>query len=472
MPNLFDVPFEEEPGAGTAAARPAPRARRRVLTVTELTSGIRTALETGFGEIWVEGEISNCRVWNTGHVYFTLKDAGAQLKAVMFRSAHRYLKFKLEDGLHVVARGQLSVYEPKGEYQLVCEHLDPHGRGALQLAFEQLKRRLQAEGLFDPARKRRIPALPRKIGIVTSLDGAALKDIIKVLDRRHPTAHLVVRPVRVQGENAADDIARALRAIARVEGVDVVIVGRGGGSIEDLWAFNEEVLARAIAAAPVPVISAVGHEVDVTIADFVADLRAPTPSAAAEMVVAAHEQFSAHIDRLGQRLQSAMRGEIQRRRHHVHVLTSRRGLAGWQTRVAMQGRHVSELAHALRRTAAALVARRSREHHAWRVRLDARDVRRQLAAMRARLAAADGRLTAAAQRRRDQARGRVTALAGRLDSLSPLAVLARGYAVCWNAARTAIVSRAAEVRTGDRVRVTLHEGELDCEVRGSHGSDH
>ena len=372
-------------------------------------------------------------MWNTGHVYFTLKDPAAQLKAVMFRSAYRYLKFKIEDGLHVVARGRLSVYEPKGEYQLVCEHLEPHGRGALQLAFEQLKRKLHAEGLFATARKRPIPALPRKIGIVTSLDGAALRDILKVLSRRHPNAHIVVRPVRVQGEGAADDIATALKAIANVPGVDVIIVGRGGGSIEDLWAFNEESLARAIAACPVPVISAVGHEVDVTIADFVADLRAPTPSAAAEMVVTAKEEFCARIDRLHGRLQAAMRSGIQRRRNVLHVLTSRRGLAGWHVRVAMQGRHVSELTHGLRRAATALVARRTREHQARAARLEARDVRRSLAAVRSRLAAADTRLARdRAPRSTSATAARFAALAGRLEILSPLAVLARGYAVCWN----------------------------------------
>jgi exodeoxyribonuclease VII large subunit len=474
MPDLFDIPFEDDPAGGQAREEPVvrPRAERRVLTVSELTTGIRTTLEAGFGELWVEGEISNCRVWNTGHAYFTLKDSNAQLKAVMFRSAYRYLKFKIEDGLHVVARGQLSVYEPKGEYQLVCEHMDPHGRGALQLAFEQLKRKLQAEGLFEAARKRPIPALPRKIGIVTSLDGAALKDILKVLSRRHPHAHLVLRPVRVQGENAGDDIARALKAISGVDGVEVVIVGRGGGSIEDLAAFNDERLARTIAALPVPVIAAVGHEIDVTIADFVADLRAPTPSAAAEMVVVAHEEFTARIERLTHRLHAGMRAGIERRRNHVHLLTSRRGLAGWQVRVAMQGRHVAELTHALRRSATALVASRSREQLARHARLEAKDVRRNLASVRARLMAADAGLRAAARRRRDRAQACVMALAGRLESLSPLAVLARGYAVCWNGDRTRIVSRAADVTPGDRVRVTLHEGELDCEVRNSHGSDH
>jgi exodeoxyribonuclease VII large subunit len=470
MADLFDSPFEEAPPQPTEPRRPA--ARRRIVTVSELTSGIRATLEAGFGELWVEGEVSNCRVWNTGHAYFTLKDSGAQLKAVMFRTAYRYLRFKLEDGLHVVARGSLNVYEPKGEYQLVCEHVEPHGRGALQLAFEQLKRRLQAEGLFDASRKRPIPALPRKIGIVSSLDGAALRDIIKVISRRHPNVHLVIRPCRVQGESAAGEIARALKALTRVPGVDVAILARGGGSIEDLWAFNDEALARAIAASPVPVVSAVGHEVDVTIADFVADLRAPTPSAAAEMVVAAKEEFCARIDRLTGRLQAAMRSHVHRRRAAVHELTSRRGLARWHVQVAMRGRAIADLTHDLRRHATALVARRAREHQALRGRLDSLDVRRRLAARRGRLMAADERLHAAAHRRRDRAHGRIAALTGRLDTLSPLAVLARGYAVCWNADGTRIVRSAREVAAGDRVRLTLHEGTLDCEVRGSHGSDH
>src|SRR3954451_24370825 len=341
MSDLFSLPFEED------ASRPgAPLKReRRVFSVSELTAAIRGVLETGFGEIWVEGELSNCRTWNTGHVYFTLKDGDAQVKAVMFRSAVRYLKFKPEDGMHVIVRGQLSVYEPKGEYQIVCEHLEPRGLGALQMAVEQLKTKLQAEGLFDAARKRPLPALPRIIGIVTSLDGAALRDIIKVLRRRHPNAHLLIRPTRVQGEGAAAEIAEALRAIVKVAGVDVVIVGRGGGSFEDLLAFNQEPVARAIASSPVPVVSAVGHEVDVTIADFVADLRAPTPSAAAELVVTAKDEFCHRIDRLSHRLEGAARGALARRRAVLQTLANRRGLAGWPARVAMKSRHASELAY-------------------------------------------------------------------------------------------------------------------------------
>ena len=420
MTDLFDHPFEEDRAAQDDVA-PAPRPARRVFTVSELTAEIRDAVESRFsGDVWVEGELSNCRTWNTGHMYFTLKDGEAQIKGLMFRMQLGYLRFKPEDGLHVIARGRLGVYEPKGEYQIVCDHLEPKGRGALQLAFEQLKKKLQAEGLFAAARKRPLPALPRKIGLVTSLDGAALRDILKVLRRRHPNAHIVIRPTRVQGDGASDDIARALRAIAKVPGVEVVIVGRGGGSVEDLSTFNEEVLARAIVASPVPVISAVGHETDVTIADFVADLRAPTPSAAAEMVVAAKDEFCGRIDRLAARLTAAARA--------VH-------------------------------------ARRLRRYQSLRLRLEARDLRRRLAGMRTRLTSADGRLSGSATRITHQADARFRALAGRLENLSPLAVLARGYAVCWNAEKTAIVRSAASVAAGDTVRVTLHEGELECEVR-------
>jgi exodeoxyribonuclease VII large subunit len=462
MSDLFSLPFEDEKRR-RAETPTAPR--RHVYTVTELTAAIRGVLEDGFGDVWVEGELSNCRLWNTGHLYFTLRDGGAQIKAVMFRSAVRYLKFKPEDGLHVTARGKLGVYDPKGEYQLVCEHLEPQGLGALQLAFEQRKKTLGAEGLFDQARKRPLPSLPRKIGIVTSLDGAALRDIIKVLRRRHPNAHLVIRPTRVQGEGAAADIAQAVRAIGRVPGVDVIIAGRGGGSIEDLWAFNEEPVARAIAASPVPVISAVGHETDVTIADFVADLRAPTPSAAAEIVVSAKDEFCSRIDRLQHRLRAAARQGLERRRSALHLATARRGLAGWQARLAMHGRHAAELTHQLRRLLTTRLSRHDREFRALRLRLEARDVRRRLDGIRGRLGADDQRLRAAAVRAREHSDARFRVLAGRLENLSPLAVLARGYAVCWNEDRTVALRRAADAPPGSRVHVRLHEGELECDVK-------
>jgi exodeoxyribonuclease VII large subunit len=464
MPDLFDLPFEDEPETPEPAPAAPAAPTRRVFTVSELTSAVREVLEGTFPEIWVEGEISNGRVWNTGHLYFTLKDGGAQIRSVMFRSALRYLRFKPEDGLHVIARGRLSVYDPKGEYQLVCEHMEPHGLGALQLAFDQLKKRLQAEGLFDTARKRPLPALPAKIGIVTSLDGAAVRDIVKVLRRRYPNAHLVIRPTRVQGEGAAADIARGLTAVGRVPGVDVIIVGRGGGSIEDLWAFNEEAVARAIALSPVPVVSAVGHEVDFTIADFVADVRAPTPSAAAEIVVRAKDDFCARIDQLRERLGAAANARLHRLRSRVHQLSGVTALAGWPVRLANRGRYVADLTHDLQRAAGARLARQQRRHQQLRAALEAGDVRRRFERTRTRLGHGDSALRAALARARHRADLRFRSAAARLDNLSPLAVLARGYAVCWDATRTRAIRDAAGVAPGEQVRVTLARGELGCRV--------
>ena len=478
MSDLFDLPFEEDDDSRQSAVDshqspvrradpvgpPAPIPTRRVLTVTELTVRVRDLLETEFIEIWVEGELSNCRVWNTGHLYFTLKDSAAQVRAVIFRSALRYLKFKPTDGLRVVARGRLSVYEPKGEYQLVCEHMQPHGLGARQLAFDQLKKRLQEEGLFDASRKRPLPVLPRKIGIVTSLDGAALRDIIQILRRRYANAHLVIQPTRVQGEGAAAEIARGIRAIGRVPHVDVVIVGRGGGSIEDLWAFNEEIVARAIAESPAPVISAVGHETDVTMADFVADLRAPTPSAAAELVVTAKDEFIGRIDSLRDRIGAAVGARVQSRSQRVHAVSGRPALAGFPGRVAMRGRHADELTHALSRLTRAALGTRERRLQLLRRQLDGFDAGRRLAVIRTRLVSGEGLLAGAIARRRLQASAQLGTVAGRLDALSPLAVLGRGYAVCWTGDRTRVVRAASEVSAGEAIRVTLSRGEIEAKV--------
>ncbi|HET9272353.1 MAG TPA: exodeoxyribonuclease VII large subunit, partial [Vicinamibacterales bacterium] len=325
MTEWLDLPFDDQP-----ASPPPP------LSVSEVTARLKACIESRFGMVHVEGEISNCRLWSSGHVYFTLKDDVAQLRAVVFRLTARQLKFKLEDGMHVVVRGRISVYEVKGEYQMVVDAVEPHGLGALQAAFDQLKRRLHAEGLFDPARKRALPVLPRRIGVVTSLDGAAVRDILRVITRRYPSARVVVRPARVQGDGASRDLVIALKAIARVPDVDVIIVGRGGGSAEDLWAFNDETLARAIAACPVPVISAVGHEVDFTIADFVADVRAATPSNAAEIVVDRAENFLARIGRADQRLRQALARGMERGRQTTGRLTLR--LRQWPVRVALHAR--------------------------------------------------------------------------------------------------------------------------------------
>ena len=438
-----------------------------MLSIGELNAKIRDLLENELQTVWVEGEISNARVWNTGHLYFTLKDSGSQIKAVMFRSAVRYLKFKPEDGLKVVARGKVSVYDPKGEYQILCEHMEPKGLGSLQQAFEQLKKKLAAEGLFDPARKRPLPALPRRIGIVTSLDGAALRDIIRVLRRRYPNAHLVLSPTRVQGEGAGREVAHAIRKIERIVGVDVVIVARGGGSLEDLWAFNEEVLARVIAACKVPIISGVGHETDFTIADFVADLRAPTPSAAAELVVRRKDEFFGHIDRIGERLDAAIHHRLRRVETRLHMLEARPGYAGYRGRVAVRGRHISELAATLRQRINQSLSRRARRHDLLRRSLDTFDPRHRLAAVRTRLVARDGRLQAAVRRRVGLKQPRLAALAARVDGLSPLAVLGRGYAVTWDARRTRIIRDAATVRAGDEIHVTLDRGELQATVTHS-----
>jgi exodeoxyribonuclease VII large subunit len=464
MPSLFDLPFED-----AAAPEPLPRESavtpRRILTVSELALAIRNRLEQEFFEVWVEGEISNAKIWNTGHLYFTLKDGSAQLKGVMFRSTLRYLRFRPEDGQRVIARGRVTVYEQRGECQLVCEHLEPRGLGALQQAFEQLKKQLAVEGLFAADRKRPLPLLPRRIGIATSLDGAAIRDVIKVLTVRHANVRLLIRPCRVQGEGAAGEIARAIRQLSQHRGVDVVIVGRGGGSLEDLWAFNEEIVARAIAASRVPVISAVGHEVDYTIADFVADVRAATPSNAAEIVVARNDELRRRVDLLEHKLKAVAQHRLAARRALVHQLTTRRGLASLQMRVGLRARFATELTHKLRVEADGTIGRLRRRLVSLRGRLEAADQRRRLAWLQARLTRAEAELRRRAHTHASRAARRLSTVAGRLENLSPLAVLARGYAVCWSADGQTILRDARQVATGDRVSVRLHRGSLDCEVR-------
>jgi len=465
MSDLFDLPFEDDEPPLEEPEAPAPT--RRIYTVTELTVRVRDHLEERFFEVWVEGELSGCRLYNSGHLYFTLKDSSSLLKGLMFRSALRYLKFKPADGQRVVARGKISVYEPKGEYQIVCEHLEPQGLGALQLAFDQLKKRLAAEGLFDVSKKRPLPALPRKIGVVTSLDGAAIRDILKVLRRRYKNVHVVIRPTKVQGEGAAAEIAHGLRQIVKVPQVDVVIVGRGGGSMEDLWAFNEEPVARAIAISPIPVISAVGHESDVTIADLVADVRAPTPSAAAELVVARKEEFSTRIDRLHERLVSCAHSRVQRLSRRVHELSGRRALAGYTTRLAMTQRRTDELTRSLHDAVRTAFLTRTRRLQSVERRLDAFELGRRLARNRTALVTVDGKLRQGMTRRLHDSRARLGGLSGRLDTLSPLKVLARGYAVCWNEDRTRAIRDSADVKPGDTVHVSLSRGAIDAKVSGT-----
>jgi exodeoxyribonuclease VII large subunit len=460
---LFDDHEPHPASQPVSQPAPAPVAPEGPLSVGDLTARLKAMVESGFSRVEVEGQVSGFRPHSSGHLYFTLKDERSQIRAVMFRTEARRLAFKLEDGQRVVARGRISVYEVRGEYQIICDRLEPHGQGALQLAFEQLKRRLAAEGLFETSRKRPLPTLPRKIGVVTSRSGAALQDILRVLIARHPSAQIVVRDTKVQGDGAADDLRRALRAITAVPGVDVVIIGRGGGSTEDLWAFNDEKLARAIAESPVPVISAVGHEVDFTIADFVADLRAATPSNAAELVVERADTFCNRIDRAVERLTAVMRRTVDARRQRALRAVSR--LRSYPTRVVLQQRDCQEFVLRMRHAQLDRVARVGQRFEHLRRRLEARDVRRVTADWRLRLSNIDAKLDQTGTARLQKADVRSRELAARLHALSPLAVLGRGYAVCWNDARTSIIRSASSVSPGDAVRVTVAEGELRCEVK-------
>jgi exodeoxyribonuclease VII large subunit len=447
----------------TALPLPLTDPGRRILSVSELTRAVKDTLEGRFGGLWVEGEISNLRMHTSGHVYFTLKDEEAQVRAVLFRSRVRRLRFEPADGLHVLAFGRLDVYAVRGEYQLVCEILEPKGLGALQLAFEQLKARLAAGGLFDPARKRPLPALPRRVGLVTSPTGAAVRDFLRVVTRRFAGLQVLVCPVRVQGDTAAGEIVEALEILNRLGGLDVIVLARGGGSLEDLWAFNEEAVARAIAASKIPVISAVGHETDVTIADFVADLRAPTPSAAAELVVREKtelvRQLAALRARLGQAIgkRTARLGDRLADFRRRRVLTDPgRPLRDWARRVDDLG---LRLGRAMARHDARTRERLARAARALRPALLAAPVRHQQ-----RLAGQlGGRLERAVRGEATRRRRAVEAMAARLDSLSPLACLARGYAIVAGPSG-AVLTRADGVGVGERVTVRLREGGLGCRV--------
>ncbi len=388
-----------------------------ILTVTQLTYQIKNLLEGTFPDVWVEGEISNLTVPQSGHAYFTLKDEQSQVKAVLFRSAQRHLKFTLQHGMQVICRGRVSVYEPRGEYQVIVDYVEPRGIGALQKAFEELKAKLEKEGLFARERKKPLPLLPRRIGIVTSPTGAAIRDILRVIRRRHPRMEILIYPVPVQGVEAVPAITEAVQYFNREQNVDVMIVGRGGGSLEDLWAFNEEAVARAIFASRIPVISAVGHETDYTIADFVADLRAPTPSAAAEMVVESEAHLRETVLSFESRLASSIRQELERRTASVqHAL---RLLADPRKRLEQFSQRVDEL---LGRLGLGL------RHHV----------------------------------RRDRAL--LTSLSAALEHLNPLGILSRGYSVTRSVPQGDIIKSAAEVSEGDLLRTTLHQGEVVSRV--------
>ncbi len=443
---------------------------RRILTVSELTAQLGRVVEERFPAVWVEGEISNFKVYASGHAYFTLKDEGAQLRAVLFRNRARRIRFEPSDGQHVLAFGALEVYAQRGEYSLVVELLEPRGLGALQLAFEQLKARLAAEGLFDAARKRPLPRFPRKIGIVTSPSGAAIRDMLRVIGRRFAGLHIVIAPAKVQGEGAAQEVAQGIADLNALGDVDVVIVGRGGGSLEDLWAFNEEVVVRAIVASKAPVVSAVGHEVDVTIADFAADLRAPTPSAAAELVVREKQALVDGVADLHGRLGRAVARAVRRERERLDTLRHRRVLTDPARPLREVERRVDD---ARRRLLAAAAARiRNAEH---RVEIAAHGLQAgspfaRLAGGRQRLDHVGVRLHAEIRRAFTRSQHRFHDAAGRLQSLSPLAVLGRGYSLT-RTADGAIVWNARQVAPGDPVSVLLSEGRLDCRVEAAKEQD-
>jgi exodeoxyribonuclease VII large subunit len=442
-----------------------PTTQRKIYSVYEITSEIKQTLEK-FGVLWVKGELSNFKHHSSGHMYFSLKDERAQLKAAFFRNNNQYLKFRLEDGLEVLARGRLSLYEPRGDYQLLVEYMEPMGFGSLQLAFEQLKQKLRAEGLFAEEHKVRLPLLPKKIGVVTSPTGAAVQDMLRVLRRRNASLDVLIYPARVQGTGAAEEIAAGIKYLNARDDIDVIIIGRGGGSIEDLWAFNEEVVARAVFASRIPLISAVGHEVDFTIADFVADLRAPTPSAAAEVVSGAREDLLATVESLRGRGLQAVRLLLERRRSAFERLASNRAFLVAPNKVRVLQQRFDEAA--LRRNQGMvryLTALRHRER-VLQMRLMKVDLRQTLARNREILSGKRNRLRSAVRAWLAVRRGRLEVNAGRMHALSPLAILERGYAICRQEQGT-IVREAGQVAPGDRIAVVVARGEIDCRVEAT-----
>jgi exodeoxyribonuclease VII large subunit len=427
-----------------------------------LTGLLRTSIEAQFSDIWLEGELSNLRAPGSGHVYCTLKDKASQIRAVLFRSTAVRLRFALQEGLHVIVRGRLTVYEPRGEYQIVIDTVEPKGIGALQLAFEQLKERLAKEGLFDQDRKKSIPAFPRTVGVVTSLTGAAIRDILAVLRRRWPTLHILIAPVQVQGENAGRQIAESLIALNKLGSVDVIIVGRGGGSLEDLWSFNEEIVVRAIAGSHVPVVSAVGHEIDVTLADFVADLRAPTPSAAAEAVVPVLAETVERLRELKVRLGQVMLRHCAFERQRLDA--GIRGVTDVRFRLQEAAQRTDDRVDRLREMVQQLLT-------AWRERVHG--VQRDLSGLNPILTIKQGLATVPQFSKRlegqmgvmlAQHRYRIHAKLAQLNTLSPLAILGRGYSILQTVPAGQILHRANDVGVGQELEAQLASGRLSCTV--------
>ena len=416
--------------------------QRKIYTVSDLSLEIREMIERRFGDVWVEGEISNFKSSSAGHLYFTLKDDRAQIPAVCFRNTAQLLRFRPENGKLFRARGRVTTYEARGEYQIIVDVLEPAGLGALQLAFEQLKERLEKEGLFQLERKRPIPMLPRKIGIVTSPTSAALRDILTVLKRRHEAVSVLIYPSEVQGDKASFQIVEGIDYLSQHTDVDVIIIARGGGSMEDLWAFNEERVVRAIARSEKPVISAVGHEVDFTISDFVADLRAATPSAAAELVIKSQEELLQRVAGLEDRLQGHIRRRFSTLRSFLASKVGSRGFVVAETRIRRLVQRVDDIAFRLEQVGRSGALTRTRMH---------------------RVEISQQQLSSAIHQNLRKWHEGFAAAAHTLDALSPLAVLERGYAVCLTP-EGRVVRSASDVEVNGTVEVRLHQGKLNAQV--------
>jgi exodeoxyribonuclease VII large subunit len=472
----FGTPPEDRQAPGTPERTPVPQARsapaaaalsrrRPPLTVSELTERIQGVLETDFADVWVEGEVSNLKIAGSGHWYFSLKDDRAQVRAVVWKTSTRLMRFRPRDGMRVLARGAVRLYPPRGEYQISVEVLEPLGKGSLQQAFEDLKERLDKEGLFDPRRKRPLPLLPRRIGVVTSPTGAVIQDIVRVLRSRYRNLEVLLYPARVQGSEAAAEIVRGIRALNQAStGIDVLIVARGGGSLEDLWPFNEEIVARALAASRVPTISAVGHETDFTIADFVADLRAPTPSAAAERVVQAKADLLARLEAIDTRRRGALSLRLARIRSRVQGLTLHRVFEAERGRIRNHAQRVDDLT---RRAVTGLGRNLERSRERCRragQRLDAFQWDRWISEKRQRATAQRDRLVTAVRASMARRLWAFDRLTGMLDGLSPLKVLSRGYALVWDDREERLVRTPDDVAVGQGLRIRLHGGRLAATV--------
>jgi exodeoxyribonuclease VII large subunit len=434
-----------------------------IYTVTALTREIRDRLETYFSLVWVSGEISNLRQPLSGHYYFTLKDAGAQLKAVLFKGSHQHMRAKPQEGKQFLCRGRLTVYEPRGEYQLVVDYLEPLGLGALAQAFEVLKNRLQAEGLFAPELKKPLPFLPKKIVLITSPTGAAVRDFLRLLKQRYPHVEVLIYPVKVQGAEAAGEIARALNDLEAYPGVEVIVLARGGGSLEDLWSFNEEIVARAIHRCPIPVVSAVGHEVDFTIADFVADQRAATPSAAVELVVPDRAELERRLDRLGATLARTWARRRDVARQHLGLMARR--LPDVRRALVSLRLKVDERAEVLVRRARRVVIHQEQHLRLATSRLFLLSPRRALGTPRQKLEQAATRLGQCLCQRLVERRRHLEYCQTHLEQLNPLSILKRGYAVATLLPAETVIRDAALVPLGANIRVQVAQGRMDCEVQ-------